>query len=408
LALRFPTGTNTIYYQQILAGLKTSTTAIQLKLDVVRKVYAEFANECGATIADVLGGAKEVLPDDAVGMLAWLATKHPDPKREMWLEEAESGGQFFAGDAYSNGINTTRGRAAEAIRDLILKDVDYLDRFRDTLNRMVQDKSTAVLSCVASTLRAVARHDTALALALFQKINISDERFLAPLHVYEFVLGALPNQYGPMRPYIERMLESNDADVCEGGACLAAIAALGNAAAADLRDRAAAGNERMRLGIARVAAAIISSPECRGWCEQQLIASFEDESAKVRRVAANCFRQLDDQPLTECENLIRAFCDSKAYAEDSYSILHLLENSPYRLPGVTCLVCEKFLARFGKEARDIRTSRMGDAPTVPKLVFRTYDHHQRDEWTKRSLDLIDQLCLEGIGEAQKQMAEFER
>ena len=51
---------------------------------------------------------------------------------------------------------------------------------------------------------------------------------------------------------------------------------------------------------------------------------------------------------------------------------------------------------------------MGDAPTVAKLVFRTYDHHQRDEWTKKSLNLIDQLCLEGIGEAQKQMAEFER
>ena len=45
---------------------------------------------------------------------------------------------------------------------------------------------------------------------------------------------------------------------------------------------------------------------------------------------------------------------------------------------------------------------------VAKLVFRTYDQHQRDQWAKRSLDLIDQLCLEGIGEAHKQMAEFER
>ena len=335
LALRFPPGTNTIYYQQILEGLKTSMIATQLKFDVVRKVYAEFAIECGATIADLLGGAKEVLSDDAVGMLAWLATEHPDPKRETWLEESESGGKYYGGDVYNNGINTTRGRAAEAIRDLILRDVDYLDRFRDTLNRMVQDKSAAVLSCVASTLRAVARHDTALALALFQKMNISDDRLLASLHMYEFILGALRDQYETMRPYVERMLQSNDADVCEGGACLAAIAGLENSAAADLRDRAIAGNERMRLGIARVAAANISSSDCREWCEQQLIALFEDESAKVRRAAANCFRRLDDQPLAGCEKLISAFCDSKAYAEDSYSILHLLENSPYRLPGVT-------------------------------------------------------------------------
>ena len=227
LALRFPPGTNTIYYQQILEGLKTSMIATQLKFDVVRKVYAEFAIECGATIADLLGGAKEVLSDDAVGMLAWLATEHPDPKRETWLEESESGGKYYGGDVYNNGINTTRGRAAEAIRDLI-ENVNYLDRFRDTLNRMVQDKSAAVLSCVASTLRAVARHDTALALALFQKMNISDDRLLASLHMYEFILGALRDQYETMRPYVERMLQSNDADVCEGGACLAAIAGLEN------------------------------------------------------------------------------------------------------------------------------------------------------------------------------------
>jgi hypothetical protein len=117
---------------------------------------------------------------------------------------------------------------------------------------------------------------------------------------------------------------------------------------------------------------------------------------------------LEREPLGTYESLITAFCGSKAYSEDSFSILHLFENSPHRLPGLTCLICEKFLSRFGDEARDIRTSKMGDAPTVAKLVFRTYDQHQRDEWTKRSLDLIDQLCLEGIGEAHKQMAEFER
>jgi hypothetical protein len=135
---------------------------------------------------------------------------------------------------------------------------------------------------------------------------------------------------------------------------------------------------------------------------------FDDERSKVRQVAAECFRQLEREPLGTYESLISAFCNSKAYTEDSFSILHLFENSPHRLPGLTCLICEKFLSRFGDEARDIRTSRMGDAPTVAKLVFRTYDQHQRDEWTKRSLDLIDQLCLEGIGEAQKQLAEFER
>jgi hypothetical protein len=394
-----------VYYDQILSGLKASTS--QLKFEVTRKVYAEAANACGAAIADLLGGVEETLPDDAAEMLAWLATEHPDPQREMWQERTKSGDRFFSGDPYHQGINSTRGRAAEAISDLILRDAGYLERFRETLNRMVKDKS-AVLSCVASTLRAVAQHDAEMSLELFQKIDISDNRLLATVHVYEFIRGGLGEHYKRLRPYIERMLRSDDAAVCEGGACLAAIAALGHPEAADLRDQATAGNENMRLGIARVAAGNLASPDCRQWCERQLIVMFDDESSEVRRAAAACFRQLEREPLGTYEVLISAFCNSKAYEEDSFSILHLFENSPYRLPRLTCLICEKFLSRFGDEARDIRTSRMGDAPTVAKLVFRTYDQHQRDEWTKRSLDLIDQLCLEGIGEAQKQIAEFER
>jgi hypothetical protein len=64
LALRLPAGTNPVYYDQILAGMKTSTS--QLKFQVVRKVYAEFANECGTAIADLLGAIEDELPDDAV------------------------------------------------------------------------------------------------------------------------------------------------------------------------------------------------------------------------------------------------------------------------------------------------------------------------------------------------------
>ena len=106
--------------------------------------------------------------------------------------------------------------------------------------------------------------------------------------------------------------------------------------------------------------------------------------------------------------LILAFTDSVSYRDDSMSILHLLEHSLRRLPGITCVVCEKFLERFSDEARDVRTSRMGDAHTVTQLVFRTYHQHQQDEWTGRALDLIDRLCLEGIGDARQELDAFER
>ena len=75
---------------------------------------------------------------------------------------------------------------------------------------------------------------------------------------------------------------------------------------------------------------------------------------------------------------------------------------------MTCLVCEKFLDRFAGEARDIRTRRVGDTFTLAKLVFRTYQQHRNDEWTCRSLNLIDYLCLEGLGDAGSHLEQFER
>ena len=69
---------------------------------------------------------------------------------------------------------------------------------------------------------------------------------------------------------------------------------------------------------------------------------------------------------------------------------------------------KEFFDRFADEARDIRTRRARDADIVAKLIFRTYQKHQNDEWTSRSLDLIDRLCLERIHDAGREFEQFER
>lgn len=57
-------------------------------------------------------------PEDAVQMLHNLATEHEDPATESWQEDA--GGQpYYNGDPLEAGINSTRGRAAEAIGDFL-------------------------------------------------------------------------------------------------------------------------------------------------------------------------------------------------------------------------------------------------------------------------------------------------
>ena len=408
LSLRFPADVNPMYQERTLAALKSAAVTNDLKLQVCRKAFAELRGLCGRSIADVLGSIADPLPDDAVRMLHWLATEHEDPASEAWQEDAGGGQTYYNGDIYTNGINTTRGRAAEAIRDLILNDAAYVDRFRVALDQMIRDPSAAVLSCVAGTLLATDYCDPMLGLSLFQNMNLSEDRLLATDYVYRFILGGLRGRFAELRPVVERMLRSSEPEVCEAGARLASIAVLEHKSAADLADEASRGDARHRLGVAKVASANIAVPKCRAWSEAKLAALFNDDDADVRRKAASCFRYLRDEALDTYDDLIAAFCDSRAYQEDSFSILHTLEDALGRLPEKTCMVCEQFLDRFADETRSMQTDRVGDAYTVTKLIFRTYQQHQNDERTSLSLDLIDRLCLEGIGDTGREFEQFER
>ena len=408
LALRFPVDANPAYLECILLALREAPIASDLKLQVCRKAFAESHGPCGRWITYVLGSIEYPLPDDAVQMLHQLATEHENPGREAWQEDAGGGKPYYGGDIHLNGINTTRGSAADAIRDLILSDATYIERFRPTLQRMVQDRSAAVLSCVAGTLRAVASHDPALGMSLFLSMNLSEYRLLATRHVSDFIRMSLHENFPKLRPIIEHMLHSSEPEVCEAGAHLAGIAVLGHESTADLVGEALQGTARHRLGVAQVASAYIADPEGRPWCEATLATLFEDDDDKVRGEAASCFHQLRSETLDTYGDLIAMFCNSRAFRENSFSILRTLEESPGRLPGMTCEICENFLDRFADEVRDIRTRQALDVHTVAKLIFRTYQQHQDDEWTVRSLDMIDRLCLEGISATGGEFEQFDR
>ena len=408
LSLRFPSDAHPNYLAQVLTALKDTSVETELKLEVCNKAFAEARGSSGHAIADVLGNIKEQLPDTALEMLGWLATEHEDPSREDWKEGGRERATKYRRDISGFGINTTRGRAALAIRNLILYDAEYVDRLRPALDRMVGDPNAAVLACVVAALRAVAFHDPALAVQLFRSMDVSDEGLLATRDAYDFFRERLHDSFPHLRSFLERMLRSSAPKVCEAGARLACLALLTGQDAGDLVSEAQTGTPNQRLGVAQAAAANVALPQYRRWSEFSLLNLFDDDDNKVRRAAASCFRNLEDQPLEAYEDLIRAFCNSRAFEEGSFWILRLMEASLDRLPGMACLVCEKFLDRFADEARDIRTRRAADAPTLVKLVFRTYQQHLDDEWAPRALNLIDRLCLDRIGEAGQQLEQFER
>ena len=459
LSLKFPSGTLPHYLAHTLMGLKETKVAAELKLKVCRKAYAESRDACGGALADVLGSIEEPLPNDAVQMLDWLATEHPDPQQMPWHEQATL-------DLLGRGINTTRGRAAHAIRDLIQRDASYLQQFRSTIIQLVADNNAAVRACVGSILLAVINHDEQFALGQFLRLvelrddqtsndrspvsrfiegfirfglygdfrylrsiarlmirvsgyfpklvelrdNLTTEdRLLVSRYIRHFIRNGLHRHFTSLRSVVKRMLRANLSETSQTGARLASITArLGHPSAQAFVKEALRGNPSQRLGVAEIAAANIGNAEHRQWSEQNLLSFFNDDDIEVRREAATCFGHLKSQSLEAYENLISRFCNSPAYQTDSSTLLHALEKSSYKLPGITLVACEKFFERFGTEARDIRTHRAGDGSSVTKLVLRTYHQHQRDKWTAKSLDLIDQMCLERGYGVHKSLEEYER
>ena len=324
------------------------------------------------------GSVEDPLPNDAVAMLHWLATEHDDPVAELWQEDAGGGRKHLNGEIETVGINTTRGRAAIAVRDLILHDDAYVERFHTTLDRMIRDPSTSVLSCVAGTLRAVAFRDPALGMSFFRDMNIPDVRLLATRDVCEFIRYRLRDSFVELRPVLERMLRSSEPEVCAAGARLSSLALLMDQSAADLVDQALDGDCHHRLGVAQIASGHIAISECRRWSEEMLAELFNDDDRAVMSKAASCFRQLKDEVLETYGELIEAFCDSRAFHEGSSRwLLRTLEESLSRLPGTTCLVCERFLGplRRGSEGRSdpscrghvhCREARLPDVSAAPE------------------------------------------
>ena len=398
IGLQLPRTTNPVYLSELLRGLADKTVADAIKVKVCRRVLEYAADECGGEVADLLATASDALPDEAVQMLVSLAIGRRDANEEAWQDTA-SGQPPYDGDVYTNGLNTTRGRAALAMGELIGRDASYIQRFGAALDQLAGEQRPSVASCVAAALRIVASHDAERGLSLFQRMDFREERLLATHHVYEFMRENMWHGFDKLKDVIVRTLRSAHPDVRQSGARLACMAARHHAAAINLATEARQGDAHQRRGVAEVASANVGDGAHKEWCEDALKRLFTDSDAEVRKVAASCFRHVPEDDLDAYGDLIETFCASPAFEQDPYLLLDALQNAPSRLPGTVCLACESFLDR-GKRLR-------ADGFDVVDLVFRLYQHHQNDEWTRRALDLIDRACLELDG-AAKGFEDFER
>jgi hypothetical protein len=409
LALRMPDDTNAVYFDAILRGLIVQVPEASALFDACRRCHRLPHQPTGSALCRLVEKHADLAwPSDLLDAVASYATLAPDPEREIWRTEAPSGQCYHGGDPYTAGINSVRGSAAEAIRELIRTQPARLARFLPTIRSMVRDPSLAVRSCVASTLFPVLNQDRDLAFALFIELCGADEALLKTHYVEKLMHYATCTHFSALRPIVERMLASSDPEVAQAGARQACLAAFTVQEAEELAQRCAAGPQPLRLGAAQVYAANLPDSRWRSICAAVLPLLFNDASDEVRNVAAGCFDRLDGNSLADVPELVEQFERSDAFAHHHGQLLRALKDTTARLPHATIAVCERVADLLGEGGDPPRPGALLDVHALRDLLVRAY--HQADDPANRvrCLDLIDRLLELRVEGAADALREFER
>ncbi len=150
LACRFPDDTNLNYFEGVLRGVAEGGLDIPLATQLLARCHALPTRPAGRWLVWLIARLAELpLPDAVLEIVAFYATKDPDPNQELWRTEASAGQAFFGGSIDMAAINSTRGAAADAVGRLIAFDPSRLQTLLPTVEHLVADNSIAVRAATA-------------------------------------------------------------------------------------------------------------------------------------------------------------------------------------------------------------------------------------------------------------------
>ena len=412
LVHKIPDDTVPSYFEAILRGITGANIELETAVEVCLRCHRIPGNPLGRWVTGPLVHfPSSQLPVEALEMVAWYATKHPDPDPLTVSSDRtfyQGGQEIQHYDPIMVGINSVRGSAAESIATLLTQDERYLSFFQPYLELMVNDPSDATRACVAKALLGVLRHNRDLAVKLFVKLCDADERLLATHHVEEFLKYAGQTHFTQLEPVLARMLESENEVVATAGACWACYASLTVEEALPLAGRCPSGSKPQRLGAAKVYAANLKLSAHRSVSEEMLGKLFSDSEAGVRYVAARCFYGFEGRELREYENLIDEYIQSPAFEPGHNPLFNALEKTTANMPNVVLMACERVFELAADKTGGISTAVAGTSSTIAKLIVRIYSRTKDPSLRSRCLDIIDKMSLFGAYGLEVVTEEFDR
>ena len=410
LVHRIPDDSNPAYFEAILRGIEGADLEMETVVQACLRCHGISDRPFGRWITrPLIYFPTSQLPGEALEMVAWYATKHPDPAlNSPYRTHYQRGQEIQSYEPLSVGINSVRGSAAGSVARLLAQNEAYLSFFRPHLHSMVQDPSDATRACVAEASLGVLRHDRDFAVELFLELCDADERLLATPHVEAFLKYAVQTHFDQLEPILRRMVESEYEAVAAAGACWVCYASLTVEEAKALSELCVSGSKPQRLGAAKVYAANLKQSAHRSVSWEMLVRLFSDGEAEIRNEAARCFYGFEGRELRDYEQLVEEFILSPSFTPEHNPLFRALENTTANIPTVVLLACERVFELAAGRTGDISTAVAGTSGAIAKLIVREYSRTTDPTLRSRCLDLIDKMSLFGAYGLDVITEEFDR
>ena len=410
LLLRIPDDSNSFYFNAILLGISESQVDADVLSIACQRCHGLPDRPSGHAIATLISKqSRQDLPTEMFDILTWYATQDPDPHPKERKIQIVGQDADHPQTILSSGINSVRGRAAEAMANLIIANSSRCHYFLQALQEMVRDPADSVKAYVAETLVAALNFDRDIAVKLFSQLCEGEDVLLGTRYVERFLYHASTTHYQALESLLSRMLHSSTDEVRTVGARQMTLASLTVEEAGRHVELCLTGSEAQQVGAAEVFASNLHLARFRDTCEDALKLLFNSPHEQVQAAASQCFDRLKEDQLAEHTVLVNEFATSSAFKRNHWHIIRALEITTAKLPEVTLTICETFISVAGAKAGDIRTGAAADSDTVTKLVIRVYSQNEgNEELQSRCLNLIDHMAgLRAYG-LDKALLPFER
>lgn len=415
LLLHLPENIHLSYYSNIFWGLSEVEPKIDSELAfkicrvcIIRQIPIDYDYISRL----VQKYSKEIIPVDILENIGYYAVNAVSPEKDYWKDIKDpplmnpTDGKRIGLSIDSSGLNSTRGRVARDIGDLIFEDKNRINVFLPYLEKMVEDSRISVRSQVVYTLLPLLNFDRDLAVKLFLKLCDCDEALLSCGSIESFIYYALFSHFYQLKDILQRMINSDFEEIQEIVSRRVAVLRLQNEEHEVIKmfDQCWNGSRFHRLGIAKIFSHRLREEGEQSFCASKLLELCSDLDQDIQRECKSCFSNFVNDEIGRFENFILAYIETPCFKKENHYLLTALCETNAHLPKITYQVVNKIF-----DLEQLVGTRDFYSDSIPILVFRLYHQSKGDpKIESQALDLIDKLIKVNAYKASEILSQYER